>query len=156
MTHGSGSVRTNVSVTETEMASGSSSRTARGGEQEEEEGFGAREGCVRSSSGARVAADAFPRWRRSGRGGGGGARVGGMLTGLVLLVLHGAALANTGKTELNEEKLLSFHDAPSWSQLSVRGSWNLDMTEKDGIIYCTRCSARARCSACTLSRSLRY
>lgn len=91
------------------MASGSSSRTAQGGEQEEEDDFvhGAREGCAQRfrSSGARVAVGA-----RAGaclrRRSDGGARVGGMLAGLVpLLLLHGA-LADPGK---RDGKLFLFH-----------------------------------------------
>ncbi|XP_053091047.1 UPF0606 protein KIAA1549L isoform X10 [Pangasianodon hypophthalmus] len=119
------------------MASGSSSRTARGGEQEEEEEFvhGARD-CARRfrrawrSSGARVVgagAGACLR-RRSGRG----ARVGGMLAGLVLLLVHGA-LANPDETNYEASgSLASALDQATLSTSSLRPS-GLHMTDEDPI-----------------------
>ncbi|XP_017322272.1 UPF0606 protein KIAA1549L isoform X5 [Ictalurus punctatus] len=115
------------------MASGSSSRIARGGEQEEEEDFvhGARV-CARTyrrawrSSGARVVGACLRR--RSGRG----ARVGGMLAGLVLLLLHGA-LANPDEANYEASgSLASSLDQATLSTSPLRPS-GLLMIDEDPV-----------------------
>ncbi|XP_060734505.1 UPF0606 protein KIAA1549L [Tachysurus vachellii] len=88
------------------MASGFSTRTARGGEQEEEEDFVDCARFLRRASGARVV----------------GARVGGMLSVLLLLVLHGVLADSDERNYEASGSLVSSLDHGSLSTSSLRPS----------------------------------